>query len=910
MQEQKPLQKREPYTKPVIDLTAGYAFFDGLVIKCGSLKYLELDSTCPVIPEEQIFVCRQMTDSILRLRKEKGRGLSVLDVGTGSGVLAIYADRILNSSEVIEPFSDTESRANEIAFDLLSVVSGLDCLQVAVDAARKNAEINQSRNVKILDTQFYSESSIDLNSQDIILMNPPFNPTPDYLLDRVATLGSTNNFCLGKLIEWVTIAKSHLCPGGLIIGCVLSPVDCDGNVLAVEELKKILECESGVRYIHINDGIRSTKDFLDKQYANYIALVPKDEQDKLSNWIKESSNTHPGLAFIYFEASNTDQTCKGDLTVDPRLEGQYIRDWAHRIFLHSILLLNTVYKMEDPLVKIDFAEAEDTIRQLKSKNDGDIDDKLSSNVIHPIAQYIKTKINSHYNLKSSKYLNEYIKNNLFLELVLFCPDDIKIQPELFSFALILPLSDSIITDESANDFFNRYYSLLDFLYTNESSIFFSKNFLNTPRSDEWLPKQNNLIRDGYPIISKDDHLISFSSEIGDDINISVTNIPYLEKKLAISSSSQSSNKIYFCSDSGYVEKISKTEQENDVFNACEKAHYGLKNLKGFEKDETFMVVIPIYTRTNHQEGYTVTGGFLLHGEFSDFVSINEHKDEIRRMLRDFSLDLKQDFTPVIAGYAYHRSGDKRFYESRDAITHGIQGFWSLIRPGLEPEMLQTIQDICYLQSTSYELERIDAIPTKQLRSFVNQPLSKLINYLINAAALLMVGKDSFLLNQTEKNIDFTSEIKKEIADNIESLKNKIQVTYMPPSLENENILGEDYLTISSKLILTAINNAVDKISIFEKSQKITILVEHNQIIIVNNFEDNKERKPSGNITYLILKRLCERMDRNDMVFRELSHLELSNKKIQGANFEEINQDRFSSLWITQIPISLEIDTRS
>jgi tRNA1(Val) A37 N6-methylase TrmN6 len=643
MQEQKPL----PYTKPVIDLTAGYAFFDGLVIKCGSLKYLDLDSTCPVIPEEQIFVCRQMTDSILELQKSKKEGLSVLDVGTGSGVLAIYADRILNSSE----FIDLPDRG-------ISTVKVLDCSQVALNTAKENAEINQSIKIELLPKQDYKENlacldslCITPNSQDIILMNPPFNPTPDDLLEKVATLGSTNGFCIGKFVEWIKIAKFHLRPGGLIIGCVLSPVDCDGNVLAVEELKKNLECESGVRYININNGTHPTRNFLDEQYANYIALVSKDEQDKLSNWIEESSNTYPKLAFIYFEASDTDQICKGELTVDPRFEGQYIRDWKHRIFLHSILILSTVRKMKDPLAEIDFAKAEDTIRQLKSKNKGDIDDSLSLNVIQPIARYIRTKINSHYNLKSSKYLNEYIKNSLFLELVLFCPDDIELQPELFSFALILPLSNSSITEESANEFFNHYYSLLDFLYTRESSIFFSKDFFNTANSDQWLPKHNNLIRDECPIISKDDHLISFSNEIENNIDIGVKNIPDLERRLPISSSGQSSNKIYFCSDSGYAGKISKTAQENDVLNAYKKAHHGLEKLSGFEENKTFMVVVPIYTRTNQREGYTVTGGFLLYGEFSDFVSINEHKDEIRRMLRDFSLDLKQDFTPVIAGYA-------------------------------------------------------------------------------------------------------------------------------------------------------------------------------------------------------------------------------------------------------------------
>jgi hypothetical protein len=253
----------------------------------------------------------------------------------------------------------------------------------------------------------------------------------------------------------------------------------------------------------------------------------------------------------------------------------------------------------------------------------------------------------------------------------------------------------------------------------------------------------------------------------------------------------------------------------------------------------------------------------------------------------------------------HRSGDKRFYESRDAITHGIQGFWSLIRPGLEPEMLQTIQDICYLQSTSYELEKIDAIPTKQLRSFVNQPLSKLINYLINASALFMVGKDSYLLDQDEINTDFNSKIRQEI----EIMKSKIKVTYQPPSLENTNILGGKYLTISSKLLITAMNNAVDKISIFDTSQKITILVEQNQITLVNNFHkvNDEERKPSGNITRLILKRLCERIDIHSMTFDEITHSELSNKKIQGADFDEIDKNGFSSLWITQIPISLEIE---
>jgi ubiquinone/menaquinone biosynthesis C-methylase UbiE len=129
------MTNRELFGTPVAGYLSNHAFFDGIYINTDSLGDCRVDRVIPIMEEGQIFMCRQMKQTINRLKKEKGAGLQVLDVGTGSGVLGIYAERILN--EGID--------------DNLSTVQLLDKSQRALDRAKLNCEINHSKGCEILE---------------------------------------------------------------------------------------------------------------------------------------------------------------------------------------------------------------------------------------------------------------------------------------------------------------------------------------------------------------------------------------------------------------------------------------------------------------------------------------------------------------------------------------------------------------------------------------------------------------------------------------------------------------------------------------------------------------------------------------------------------------------------------------
>ena len=78
-----PLTKWEPC---LAGMDRDAAFFDGITIEVDRITDPRWDRVLPILEEEQVYMCRMM-EPILRAKP----GARVLDVGTGSGVFAIYA---------------------------------------------------------------------------------------------------------------------------------------------------------------------------------------------------------------------------------------------------------------------------------------------------------------------------------------------------------------------------------------------------------------------------------------------------------------------------------------------------------------------------------------------------------------------------------------------------------------------------------------------------------------------------------------------------------------------------------------------------------------------------------------------------------------------------------------------------
>jgi methylase of polypeptide subunit release factors len=78
------------------DSYRGIAFFDGITIETDKIEDPRYDRVLSIMKEEQVLMCRQMARKLTTLNHSKNRPLLALDVGTGSGVFAIYSAKHCN----------------------------------------------------------------------------------------------------------------------------------------------------------------------------------------------------------------------------------------------------------------------------------------------------------------------------------------------------------------------------------------------------------------------------------------------------------------------------------------------------------------------------------------------------------------------------------------------------------------------------------------------------------------------------------------------------------------------------------------------------------------------------------------------------------------------------------------------
>ena len=318
------------FNPPVADILSDHAFFDGIYIKTDRFVDPFWDRVLPIMAEEQIFMCRQMKKTIKDLREKKNAGLHVLDIGTGSGVLAIYADHLLN-------------RDNNY---LQSQIVALDKSERAMKFAKMNCRLNGCKNVKFLPAQEYSLNSVEPKSQDVILVNPPFNLTHDSLKNRIALHARGGRIGIDVLTDWLYHIPDHLNPDGVVIGYHMSPLDCNGEIVALAKIHEVLGDSSIVHYCRVLEKYYETENFLLGQYADYLSMLKKHEIDNVEIWIKQQAEKYPYLTIVYYEAWKTAGT--GEIQNDLSPIWSHERSWEDRMKIHRIIV-NTAQNYPEEL---------------------------------------------------------------------------------------------------------------------------------------------------------------------------------------------------------------------------------------------------------------------------------------------------------------------------------------------------------------------------------------------------------------------------------------------------------------------------------------------------------------------------------------------------------------------------------
>ena len=195
----------------------GIAFFDEVFIEADPITNPRWDRVLPVLEEEQVFMCRQMQP----LLKNMGGGL-VLDVGTGSGVFAIWAAkhgyRVLAIDINARALRNAEqnARANRITIcdNLEALQNGSICFAL---------ERFDKRWVEKKEELF-----------DIVFLSPPYNPTcPGVLPAQHASAGEDGQECFQKQIELV---PGVLKKGGFCVGNQMTPIHGQ-EIQALTEIK-------------------------------------------------------------------------------------------------------------------------------------------------------------------------------------------------------------------------------------------------------------------------------------------------------------------------------------------------------------------------------------------------------------------------------------------------------------------------------------------------------------------------------------------------------------------------------------------------------------------------------------------------------------------------------------------------
>lgn len=124
------------------------------------------------------------------LQIEKGQ--SVLEIGTGSGIVAMYASRLTDNITV-----------TDINFD-------------ACELARKNFEANSIENIEILFGNLFEP--VENRKFDVILFNTPYLPTEDgEVLEDTINYAFDGGLNGRKVIDlFLNEVKNHLNDGGIV----------------------------------------------------------------------------------------------------------------------------------------------------------------------------------------------------------------------------------------------------------------------------------------------------------------------------------------------------------------------------------------------------------------------------------------------------------------------------------------------------------------------------------------------------------------------------------------------------------------------------------------------------------------------------------------------------------------------
>lgn len=329
------------WEKCFVDPCKGVAFFDGIEIIADSITDPRWDRVLPILEEEQVFMCRAMKD-LLR------PGQLVLDVGTGSGVFAIWAARLGCRVLAIDinPRALRTARENLKRNEITSVESYQDLLKHQGDGAVCIANARFDR--AFLEGEFKGP-------YDFVILAPPYNPTMPGLVPALhADAGLLGQKHFEDQVPW---AVQGLKPGGSIIGNQMTPSTGRGTaspekeLKALETLKNELGTGASITYQKILPESMPIEEFLHKQYATHLRDPDQKLREQVTSYIKDciAKIDHKHFALIYYSARKPDtaSSAHSQIQEEPATRPPK-RNWDDRTWLHREIVDHTAEQNSFP----------------------------------------------------------------------------------------------------------------------------------------------------------------------------------------------------------------------------------------------------------------------------------------------------------------------------------------------------------------------------------------------------------------------------------------------------------------------------------------------------------------------------------------------------------------------------------
>jgi methylase of polypeptide subunit release factors len=310
------------------DPIRGVATFDGITITTDSIEDPRWDRVMPIFEEEQVFMCRQMRP----LLKER-LGALALDVGTGSGVFAIWAAK--HGCRVI----------------------AIDITKRSLKIARKNAHGNgvtvfnsrddlmqaQEPGIYFLlqRVEDFAEEEENHTKFDFVFLNPPHNPTcPGVLAAAHAEAGEDGQEAFKVQVKLV---PKLLKEGGCCIGFQMS-LARNGEIEALAEIAQAFKRKCHIQFMRVlNDKPADfpVKTFLQEQYAGYLNNNRRPSRQEVQDYIQRVAKENLDFALIYYQVRK-EATPIQDGKPEPleNVARPPHRSWKDRIWLHKAIVEN------------------------------------------------------------------------------------------------------------------------------------------------------------------------------------------------------------------------------------------------------------------------------------------------------------------------------------------------------------------------------------------------------------------------------------------------------------------------------------------------------------------------------------------------------------------------------------------